>query len=123
MNSRMKCCVGMLTEAVSVEYVGPVRKLKKLVEDGFEDDAEVLMDSAFDKSAMMEQLIEKLRGKSVHKTLSRAAKGKCSTALEHVKGLTSLCTHIIIECEHGRNEYRVLLHDVHERIGQLMTEI
>ena len=123
MDARMKCCLGMLEEAVSVEYVGPVRKMKTLVENNQREEAMQVMEESFDKDTMMALLLERLRGKSVHKTLKKVIKGTCESQLDHVKGLTSLCTHIIIECQHGHNEYRVLLHDVHARIGQLMSEI
>ncbi len=69
---------------------------------------------------LLESLMRKLKGKSVHKTLVKLAKGKTSCPHENLKGLFSLGTHISIELEHGNLEYAVLAKDVHSRIGKIL---
>jgi hypothetical protein len=69
---------------------------------------------------LLESLVLKLKGKSVHKTLVRLAKGKTSSVHESLKGLFSLGTHISIELEQGNLEYKVLAKDVHSRIGKIL---
>jgi len=122
MDGRLQVCLGMLNDAVSIEYREPVRSLRECVKSDDMKKAAEIVETCFDKDHLMKTLLEKLKGKSVYKTLKRTLEGRCESKLEHVKGLSSLCTHIIIECQHGRNEYRVLLHDVYEKIGQLLRE-
>jgi len=69
---------------------------------------------------LLETLMQKLKGKSVYKTLVKLAKGKTLCPHENLKGLFSLGTHISIELEHGNLEYAVLARDVHSRIGAIL---
>lgn len=75
------------------------------------------------EAELLKNLIEKLKGKSVYKTLKRMDEGKIRSNAEALKGLFSLGTHIVIECEQGRGEYRALLPVIHERIGELVYEV
>lgn len=70
---------------------------------------------------LLESIVEKLKGKSVYKALQRGLK-ESTQSPEFLKGLFSLGTHILIECEQGNTEYRMLLPMVYTRIGSLITE-
>ena len=72
---------------------------------------------------LLRSLIEKLKGKSVYKTLKRMDEGKIRCNAEALKGLFSLGTHIVIECEKGRGEYRTLLSVIYDKIGELVYAI
>jgi len=67
---------------------------------------------------LLDQLVEKLKGKSVHKTLERA-KRNGNTGLVELKALSSLLTHATIECEQGRLEYKRLIPLLLERINDV----
>ena len=67
---------------------------------------------------LLAELVEKLKGKSVHKTLERA-KRNGSKGLVELKALSSLMTHAAIECEQGRLEYRLLIPLLLERINDV----
>ena len=69
---------------------------------------------------MLEQLLEKLKGKSVHKTLSRIVQGKTKNKFENLKGWLSLGTHSAIECEQGNTEFRAVLFEIYEKLGKLL---
>lgn len=69
---------------------------------------------------LLAELLEKLKSKSVYKTLDKIAKGVCESDLENLKGLFSLGTHIVIEMDKGSLEYTLLLNDVYEKIGRCL---
>lgn len=75
------------------------------------------------KDELFKELLERLKGKPVEKTLQRIYKGKTDNIYETLKGLFSLGTHIAIECEKGSYEYRVLLRDLYVRIGDLLKRL
>lgn len=69
------------------------------------------------------KLFDKLQGKSVYKTLRRMNEGKVTTTDEELKGLFSLCTHVVIECQQGHPEYKMLLPILHKKIGELIYKV
>jgi hypothetical protein len=75
------------------------------------------------REKLLGELIEKLEGKPVYKTLEKISKGRSENEWETLKGLFSLGTHICIELEKGNYEYRGVLADVYERIGRIMYEV
>lgn len=72
------------------------------------------------KEQLLTTLIESLKGKSVYKTLSAINEGKEQQSL---KALSSLCTHIAIEIEHGNQEYKALLPNVMEKINEEIYKV
>jgi len=72
---------------------------------------------------LLRDLIEKLKGKSVYKTLKKMNEGKIKNTSDILKGLFSLGTHIIIESEKGKREYKMLLPLIHEKIGELVYDV
>ena len=71
---------------------------------------------------LLASLLEKLKGKSVYKTLQQIMAGKCKEKSTTIKGLFSLGTHIAIECEQGHAEYGLLYEYVYEKLGELLYE-
>lgn len=74
------------------------------------------------KEQLLQQLIEKLKGKSVYQTLRKIDAGR-NTPEDFLKAMFSLGTHIVIECQQGNKEYRILLPLIQEQIGELIYNI
>jgi 2-polyprenyl-3-methyl-5-hydroxy-6-metoxy-1,4-benzoquinol methylase len=75
------------------------------------------------KEVIFENLVNRLKGKSVHSTLKKLASDKGVPVLTELKACLSLGTHIIIDCEQGKTESSVLLPELYERIGKLILEM
>ncbi len=82
--------------------------------------AEELLDKLPTPQSLLKNLIEKLQGKPVYKTLRKINEGTATSTNEMLKGLFSLSTHIVIECQHGNPEYKMLLPILHTKIGELI---
>jgi len=87
------------------------------------EQSSLLLEELPRREKLLEELIKKLEGKSVYKTLEKISKKKTENEWETLKGLFSLGTHICIELEKGNLEYRGVLADVYERIGRMMYEV
>jgi len=75
------------------------------------------------KESLLIQLIEKLKGKSIYKTLKKIHKDESVGACTKLKGLSSLITHTVIEMENGGKEYGLLLPSLVEKIQALLYEL
>jgi len=73
-----------------------------------------------DKEQLLQQLVEKLKGKSVYKTLIQITRDENVPRTRALKGLFSLGTHLVIEIEQGGKQYECLLEDIYNRLGQLI---
>lgn len=71
---------------------------------------------------MLRALVDRLKGKSVHKTLQELKAGKCKGSLSKAKALTSLMTHCIIEMENHK-EYRMLLPRLLDRVNDVVYSV
>ena len=71
------------------------------------------------KEKLLGKLIEKLEGKPVYDTIRDVMRGK-GNGWTKVKGLFSLGTHAVIECEKGNLEYRYVLSDILDQITGLI---
>lgn len=76
-----------------------------------------------DEQKLLALLIEKLKGKSVYTTLSAICSDAMDCDYTTLKGLMSLSTHVVIECEQGRTEYGLLLEDLYRKIGSVLFAI
>jgi hypothetical protein len=76
--------------------------------------------TAVENQTLLATLVESLKGKSVYKTLKALSEGKVEDSAVALKGLFSLGTHVAIEVEHGRKEYRTLLPFVVEKINHIL---
>lgn len=68
---------------------------------------------------LFSELLGKLKNKSVYTTFKKMQENK---GYEAMKAWSSLMTHAIIECEQGNTEYMMIVHQIYEAIGKLLTE-
>jgi hypothetical protein len=66
---------------------------------------------------LLAELVNKLKGKSVYKTLERSK--KVNDKFTDMKGLSSLFTHCIIECQQGHLEYQKLIPLLLDKLNDL----
>ena len=71
---------------------------------------------------LLKALLEKLKGKSVFKTLKKIQESKQLTSFTELKGLTSLLTHILIECEKS-SEYKMLVPSILQEINKVTYNV
>ena len=64
---------------------------------------------------LLQSLMEKLKGKSVHTTLKRLAKGHGTGTVTEAVAMTSLLTHALLEIKAGNWEYRKLAISILEK--------
>ena len=100
-----------------------VEEAIKLYWDGKYTGCAVELNKLPTEEKLLEELIEKLKGKSVYSTLKRVQEKKDTNSFIALKGITSLLTHCLIECEHDNKEYRMLIPTILEKINQLGFEI
>lgn len=67
------------------------------------------------EAQLLHQLIEKLKGKSVYKTLKRLANGHGDGGVMEAVATTSLLTHALLEIKQGNWEYKKLAVSILER--------
>jgi len=100
------------------DKIGLLAEAEKLLFDGKEQEAETLLKQLPTKDQLLANLLETLKGKSVADTLKKVLNGKCKNLYEGLKGMASLMTHLCIELEKGRMEYRDLLEEVYGTFGK-----
>ena len=71
---------------------------------------------------LLKALLEKLKGKSVYRTLKKIQENKLQTNFTELKGLTSLLTHVLIECEKS-SEYRFLIPSLLDKINEVTYNV
>ncbi len=74
------------------------------------------------KQEMMARITSFIKCKPLFRELRRIRDGKVANKFEELKAFSSLFTHITIECEKGRTQYRALLRDVYTIMGELLYE-
>ncbi len=102
------------------KYLGIVKLTAQLYEAGQFRLCEEQLDKLPTKAELLEQLVNKLKGKSVAKTLKLMQEGRTENSLTTAKGLSSLLTHIIIECENGNSEYKILIPNIIEKLNEII---
>jgi len=105
------------------EYIEIVDTARSLFERGQFDLCEKMLEKLPNNVQLLENLVNKLKGKSVHKTLKKIQEGKNENDLLTAKGLSSLLTHVIIEVEKGNNEYKVLVPNILEKLSEISYNI
>ena len=68
---------------------------------------------------LYDQIIERVKGKSVEKNLKATIKVTKKDITEQLIAVSSLMTHVAIECKRNK-EYRALLPDLHNKIDSLI---
>ena len=72
---------------------------------------------------LLTELVSKLKGKSIYRTLKKIHENKEVSTLVKLKGLSSLITHTIIEMESGRSEFGMLLPMLLEKENELLYDL
>lgn len=128
MNSIEK--VKLLERLVKVEkyftkekYFPILKQARKLFENGKFDLCDKKLNELPSSAELLEQLRNKLKDKHLCRTLRKIEEGKAENSLLVAKGLSSLLTHIIIECEHGNLEYKILIPNVVEKINEVIYSL
>lgn len=75
------------------------------------------------QSQLLRRLIEKLRGKSVYKTLKRLRNGQDERGVLEAIAVTSLLTHVLLEIKAGHGEYRWLAISILEKATDRIYEL
>jgi len=78
--------------------------------------------SGISEQELLDELLNKIKSKSVYKTLKRIASGKTTDKWKCLKGLYSLSTHICIECERDDVKFKPLLNIIYSKIGELLLQ-
>lgn len=107
----------------SKKYQATVKLARTLYERGQFDLCSIELNKLPSREQLLKRLVQKLEGKSVHKTLKKIQEGKVENNLITLKGLLSLGTHIVIECEHGDSECRILLPSLLEKASEIIYEL
>jgi len=81
-----------------------------------------ILDKLPTKDILLEQLISKLKGKSVYKTLKKINE-KNADVFTKFKGTSSLITHCIIEMEKGNREFGILLPSLVDKEKELLKSL
>jgi len=53
--------------------------------------------------------------------MKKVMEGKIESDWTSMKGLSSLATHCLIECERGNTEYLLLVDIIHEKVGKMLV--
>lgn len=72
------------------------------------------------ETELLNTLVEKLKGKSVYKTLKQIESGAIVEGPQFIKGLFSLGTHVAIEVHNGNKEYSMLYSVIYEKLGEVL---
>lgn len=104
--------------STSKRYRTAVSEATKFYDFGMESKAAVILSGLPNDKALFEELLCKLKGKSVYTTFKQL---KENVGYEAMKAWSSLLTHALIECEHGNTEYMMIVHQIHEALGALIT--
>jgi len=75
------------------------------------------------EESLLNDLIEKLEGKSIYRTLEKIHRGDSIGPLVKLKGISSLVTHTVIEMEKGNAEFGLLLPSLLEKAQALLFEV
>ena len=71
---------------------------------------------------LMDMMLEKIKDKSVFKNLKKTLGDKTQNVNDAVIGVSSLITHVVIECKENR-EFRALLPDLYNKRGELIHHV
>ena len=100
-----------------------VSSARELFEKGLFDSCAVNLDKLPSDEEVLSSLVKKLKGKSVYKTLKRLQENKMGNDVVTAKCLSSLLTHVIIECEHGNNEFALLIPGILEKLSETVYNV
>jgi hypothetical protein len=79
-----------------------------------------LLDELPTQEQMMDELIHRLEGKSIYKTIIEVQRGGCTNKFTKIKMISSLITHVCIECEKDGSDqqYSYLLPWLYDQLSK-----
>jgi len=105
------------------EYRTTVNLVRALYERGQFDLCETTLSKLSTKEQLLKRLVEKLKEKSVYRTLKKIQEGQVDNDLVTAKGLSSLLTHAVIEIEQGNTEYKMLIPSILEKLNDVIYTV
>jgi len=106
----------------SPDYSKSVKEARRLFDDCAFSTCSKKLKKIPTVDQLMEQLVERLKGKSVYKTINRIIKEGKVDPIDRIKGLSSLLTHAMIEM-HDNPEYAAVAKVVLERLNSLVYDL
>ena len=105
------------------EFKDTVDLARTLYENGQYVLCERTLERLPSKERLLRDLVGKLEGKSVYRSLEKIIEGKVENDITTVKGLSSLLTHVAIEYEHGNTEFRMLIPNILEKLSEVIFDV
>jgi hypothetical protein len=99
------------------KYKNVVEEACKAWEGSDYASCEAILSKLPSSDVLLKGLVEKLRGKSVYTNLERVQSKDGELDWQALKVVSSLLTHVIIECERGNTEFRVLIPVLLEKLN------
>lgn len=109
--------------AKSDEFKDTIKLARTLYERGQFDLCERVMEKLPSREQLFKELVSKLEGKSVYRSLEKIIEGRVENNWTVVKGLSSLLTHTVIECERGNTEFGMLIPNIIERLNEVTFDV
>lgn len=105
------------------QYQKIIESAQTAVNAGHSKRATAILSSLPTDQQLLSQLVEKLKGKSVYTTLEKIQSGKAVGDYTALKGLSSLLTHALIECEKGATEFKKLIPIIIEKLNTISFKL
>lgn len=102
------------------EYKNTIKMARSMFEHDHCASCEKELDKLPNRAELLEKLRAKLKNKHLCRTLRKIEEDKAENTLLVAKGLSSLLTHVIIECEQGNSEYKILIPNIVEKIDDVV---
>ena len=103
----------------SKRYGVAVKEAVAYADAGMPKRAQLMLEWLPNDKQLFAELLGKLKNKSVYTTFKKLDE---NVGYEAMKAWSSLMTHALIECEQGNTEYMMIVHQIHEALGRLITE-
>lgn len=104
------------------KYVETVKKLVEAFSSVNNEEFDSLYELLPTNIELLDSILEKVKGKKVFNTLKKTVFESVEDETEALIGLSSLMTHVVIECKTNR-EYRALLPDLYVKLGALIGQV
>jgi hypothetical protein len=105
------------------QYQKIIESAQTAANSGHSKRATAILSSLPTDQQLLSQLVEKLKGKSVYTTLEKIQSEKAVGDYTALKGLSSLLTHALIECEKGATEFKKLIPVILEKLNTTVFKI
>ena len=96
---------------------------KALLLERNESKQKAMLEKLPNTEKLLAELVEKLKGKSVYSTIKKISANEGLDDFTTLKGLSSLFTHCVIECQKDNKEFRCLFPIILEKINELVYKL